>query len=98
MDENGNAKNAGGKGNVTCSQTAAKVVELQNSLPRARVVYCSATSVSEPKNLGFMSRLGLWGPGTEHPTGFAAFLQGIERLGTGAMELVRYIYCMMCFI
>jgi hypothetical protein len=72
---------------MKCSQTAAKVVELQNSLPRARVVYCSATSVSEPKNLGFMSRLGLWGPGTEHPLGFSQFLQGLERLGTGAMEL-----------
>lgn len=61
LDENGNATNVG-KNNL-CSQTAARVVELQNRLPRARVVYCSATSVSEPKNLGFMSRLGLWGPG-----------------------------------
>ena len=67
LDENGNATNVG-KGTL-CSQTAAKVVELQNKLPRARVVYCSATSVSVPKNLGFMSRLGLWGPGTEHPSG-----------------------------
>ena len=31
------------------SQTAIKVVELQNLLPRARIVYCSATSVSHPK-------------------------------------------------
>jgi len=69
------------------TQTAKAVVELQNRLPRARVVYCSATSVSEPKNLGFMSRLGLWGYGTEHPLGFSQFLKGIERLGTGAMEL-----------
>ena len=45
--------------------TAQIVVELQNKLPRARVVYCSATAVSEPKNLGFMSRLGLWGPGSK---------------------------------
>jgi len=34
-----------------------------------------------------MSRLGLWGPGTEHPQGFNQFLKGLERLGTGAMEL-----------
>jgi hypothetical protein len=86
LDDKGNAKRDGK--NPKCSQTAAKVVELQNRMPRARVVYCSATSVSEPKNLGFMSRLGLWGPGTEHPTGFGQFLEGIERLGTGAMELV----------
>jgi len=85
LDEKGRATNVG-KG-TSCSQTAANVVELQNLLPRARVVYCSATSVSEPKNLGFMNRLGLWGPGTEHPSGFNQFLQGIDRLGTGAMEL-----------
>jgi len=77
------------QGNPTknSTQTAKAVVELQNRLPRARVVYCSATSVSEPKNLGFMSRLGLWGYGTEHPQGFSQFLKGIKRLGTGAMEL-----------
>jgi len=50
-------------------------------------VYCSATSVSHPKNLGFMNRLGLWGYGTEHPIGFNQFLQALKRLGTGAMEL-----------
>jgi len=85
LDKDGNATNVG-KGTL-CSQTAAKVVELQNLLPRARVVYCSATSVSQPRNLGFMSRLGLWGPGTEHPSGFNQFIEGIDRLGTGAMEL-----------
>ena len=85
LDKDGKAVNVG-KGTL-CSQTAAKVVELQNLLPRARVIYCSATSVSQPKNLGFMSRLGLWGPGTEHPSGFNQFLDGIDRLGTGAMEL-----------
>lgn len=50
-------------------------------------MYCSATSVSHPKNLGFMNRLGLWGYGTEHPIGFNQFLQALKRLGTGAMEL-----------
>ena len=87
LDEHGNATNVGKGGKNNSSQTAAKVVELQTLLPRARVVYCSATSVSQPKNLGFMSRLGLWGPGTEHPSGFNQFLKGIERLGTGAMEV-----------
>ena len=47
------------------SKTATAVVQLQQAMPRARVVYCSATSVSHPKNLGFMNRLGLWGYGTE---------------------------------
>jgi len=85
LDPNGNPKKAGKY--LKCTLTATRVVELQNSLPRARVVYCSATSVSEEKNLGFMSRLGLWGPGTEHPSGFDQFVEGIHRLGTGAMEL-----------
>ena len=84
LDENGCAKDIG---SPDCTQTAAAVVELQRRLPRARVIYCSATSVSEPQNLGFMSRLGLWGPGTEHPCGFNQFLQSIARLGCGAMEL-----------
>eukprot|EP00526_Cylindrotheca_closterium_P003038 CAMPEP_0113641530 /NCGR_PEP_ID=MMETSP0017_2-20120614/21801_1 /TAXON_ID=2856 /ORGANISM="Cylindrotheca closterium" /LENGTH=1621 /DNA_ID=CAMNT_0000552875 /DNA_START=20 /DNA_END=4885 /DNA_ORIENTATION=- /assembly_acc=CAM_ASM_000147 len=74
-------------GTAECSKAAAAVVELQNCLPRARVVYCSATAVSEPFSLGFMSRLGLWGYGTEHPSGFPQFLESIKRLGCGAMEL-----------
>lgn len=36
----------------------------QARLPEARVVYCSATGASEPRNMGYMVRLGLWGPGT----------------------------------
>ncbi len=89
LDKDGNPKTEGrgSKKRDKSSQTAKNVVFIQQALPRARVVYCSATSVSHPKNLGFMSRLGLWGPGTEHPSGFNQFLQGLKRLGTGAMEL-----------
>lgn len=47
--------NADGNPKKGSSQTAIKVVELQRLLPRARVVYCSATSVSEPTNLAFMN-------------------------------------------
>ena len=88
LDANGNPKTVGrgSEKREKSSQTAKNVVHLQQALPRARVVYCSATSVSHPKNLGFMSRLGLWGPGTEHPSGFNQFLDGLKRLGTGAME------------
>ena len=39
------------------------VLKLQHILPGARVVYCSATGASEPRNLAYMTRLGLWGPG-----------------------------------
>ncbi|KAL7553445.1 hypothetical protein ACHAWF_017185 [Thalassiosira exigua] len=74
-----------GKGAV-CFQTAAKVVEMQNLLPRACVVY-SVTLVTQLKSLRLMSWLGLWGPGTEHPLGFNQFLDALDQLGTGAMEL-----------
>ena len=37
--------------------------------------------------MGFMDRLDLWGPGTEHPQGFNQFLKSVEHLGCGAMEL-----------
>ncbi|KAL7539155.1 hypothetical protein ACHAXR_009075, partial [Thalassiosira sp. AJA248-18] len=91
LDECHKAKtiNLDDNGNTTSGTTliASMVVKLQDKLPRARVVYCSATAVSQPRNLGFMSRLGLWGPGTEYPRGFNQFLDRIEEVGTGAMEL-----------
>lgn len=37
---------------------------MQARLPEARVIYCSATGASEPRNLGYMVRIGLWGAGT----------------------------------
>lgn len=39
-------------------------IELQRRLPNARVLYVSATGATEASNLGYMQRLGLWGPGT----------------------------------
>ena len=37
------------------------VLALQEQLPRARIVYCSATGVSEVGNMAYMSRLvGTW--------------------------------------
>ena len=40
------------------------VVELQRHLPDARVVYLSATGATQVKDMAYMERLGLWGPGT----------------------------------
>lgn len=62
-------------------------MHLQERLPKARVVYCSATGVTEPRHLGYMSRLGLWGPGTTFPGGFESFLNVVTRSGVGAMEV-----------
>ena len=42
---------------------------------------------SEPRNMAYMTRLGLWGTGTPFPE-FNDFIQAIEKRGVGAMELV----------
>jgi hypothetical protein len=41
---------------------------MQDELPQARVLYCSATGASEAHHLGYMKRLGLWGTGTPFKT------------------------------
>ncbi|KAM8960307.1 protein strawberry notch homolog 2 [Pelodytes ibericus] len=73
--------------NASCTKMGRAVLELQNKLPLARVVYASATGASEPKNMIYMSRLGIWGEGTSFNT-FEEFLHAIEKRGVGAMEIV----------
>ncbi|XP_047192546.1 protein strawberry notch homolog 2 isoform X2 [Scophthalmus maximus] len=73
--------------NATSTKMGKAVLDLQNKLPRARVVYASATGASEPKNMIYMSRLGIWGEGTPFRT-FEDFLHTIEKRGVGAMEIV----------
>ncbi|XP_068090084.1 protein strawberry notch homolog 2 isoform X2 [Hyperolius riggenbachi] len=73
--------------NASCTKMGRAVLELQNNLPLARVVYASATGASEPKNMIYMSRLGIWGEGTSFST-FEEFLHAIEKRGVGAMEIV----------
>ncbi|XP_060933666.1 si:ch73-63e15.2 isoform X2 [Limanda limanda] len=73
--------------NATSTKMGKAVLDLQNKLPRARVVYASATGASEPKNMIYMSRLGIWGEGTPFRA-FDDFLHTIEKRGVGAMEIV----------
>ncbi|KAI5621460.1 protein strawberry notch-like 2-like isoform X2, partial [Silurus asotus] len=73
--------------NATSTKMGKAVIQLQNKLPLARVVYASATGASEPKNMIYMSRLGIWGEGTQFKT-FEDFLHAIEKRGVGAMEIV----------
>uniref|UniRef100_A0A665TGD1 Protein strawberry notch homolog 2 n=1 Tax=Echeneis naucrates TaxID=173247 RepID=A0A665TGD1_ECHNA len=73
--------------NATSTKMGKAVLDLQNKLPRARVVYASATGASEPKNMIYMSRLGIWGEGTPFRI-FDDFLHAIEKRGVGAMEIV----------
>lgn len=51
------------------------------------MVYCSATGATEPGNMGYMTRLGLWGPGTPFDA-FESFRSAVDRGGVGMMELV----------
>ena len=82
------AKNLFGGNGGKPTKTGQAVLKLQTALPRARVVYCSATGASEPKHLGYMDRLGLWG-GSDTPFGdFDDFRRAVESRGVGMMELV----------
>ena len=69
------------------SQQGIAGVELQNRLPRARVVYASATGATDINNLAYAVRLGLWGEGTQFPDR-NSFTARIRQGGIAAMELV----------
>jgi hypothetical protein len=74
-------------GNAKGSDQGLAGVRLQNALPRARIVYESATGATKPDNLSYASRLGLWGPGTAfHDRG--VFMAAMVEGGIAAMEIV----------
>ena len=87
FDECHKAKNLCPTGSSKPTKTGMTALELQNKLPKARVVYASATGASEPRNMAYMVRLGIWGKGTPFPT-FNDFISAVEKRGVGAMELV----------
>ncbi|CAI0555414.1 unnamed protein product [Linum tenue] len=87
FDECHKAKNLVPEAGSQPTRTGEAVLDIQARLPEARVVYCSATGASEPRNLGYMVRLGLWGSGTCF-SDFHKFLGAIEKGGVGALELV----------
>ncbi|KAF1744583.1 hypothetical protein MXB_827 [Myxobolus squamalis] len=87
FDECHKAKNLMPSGSSKPTKTSQYVLKLQKELPKARIVYCSATGASEPRNMAYMIRLGLWGAGTPF-NDFEAFLSAVEKRGVGAMELV----------
>uniref|UniRef100_A0A182MXI7 TLC domain-containing protein n=1 Tax=Anopheles dirus TaxID=7168 RepID=A0A182MXI7_9DIPT len=87
FDECHKAKNLCPVGSSKPTKTGLTALELQNKLPKARVVYASATGASEPRNMAYMVRLGIWGQGTPFPS-FLDFIQAVEKRGVGAMEIV----------
>ena len=86
LDECHKAKNLyPSKGGMQPTRMGLAVFEIQQRLPRARIVYCSATGCSEPADMGYMTRLGLWGVGTSFPGGFQEFRDAFDQGGIGMM-------------
>ena len=84
FDEAHKAKNLYSSGG-TPTRTGLAVEELQRRLPHARVVYCSATGVTDPNHVGYMMRMNLWGEGQA----FRDFDHFRESMGqVSMMELV----------
>lgn len=78
----------GARGARKASLQGMAGLALQNRLPKARVLYVSATGATTAENLAYASRLGLWG-GPEAP--FVTrddFLDAMDKGGVAAMELV----------
>eukprot|EP00961_Rhodomonas_salina_P166001 2236758-Rhodomonas_salina.1 len=72
---------------TTGTATAHAVTEIQNLHPGARVLYVSATGASDPQQLLYATRLGLWGEGTSFPDA-ASFERQMNEGGAGAMEVL----------
>lgn len=75
------------RGTKKASQTGLAGIALQEALPKARIVYSSATGATEVENLRYAERLGLWGEGTSFLTG-DDFVSKIKAGGIAAMELI----------
>ncbi|KAG2500714.1 hypothetical protein HYH03_001479 [Edaphochlamys debaryana] len=87
LDECHKAKNFVPGKESASTKVASAVISLQERLPQARVLYASATGVSEVGNMAYMSRMGLWGPGTAFDS-FQAFLESMKRRGVSFMEML----------
>ena len=84
----GNATSTKGtRGVKKASQTGISGIALQEALPKARVVYSSATGATEVENLRYAERLGLWGEGTPFIKG-DDFVSKVKAGGLAAMELI----------
>ncbi|ODP38822.1 strawberry notch family protein [Sphingomonas turrisvirgatae] len=91
FDEAHELANAAGtetrRGTQKGSEQGLAGVRLQNLLPRACVLYISATGATDPANLCYATRLGLWGQGTAFESR-DAFMAAIASGGIAAMEIV----------
>lgn len=88
FDEAHNLKNAVASKGSEASQIGETVKKLLADNPKLRTTSLSATAASDVMNLGYLDRLGLWGPGTPFPNGFQQFANEISGGGLSAMEMV----------
>ena len=88
FDEAHNLKNAVPARGTPASQIGQAVKELLERIPKLRTLSLSATAATDVVNLGYLDRLGLWGPGTPFPNGFSEFQNKIARGGLSAMEMI----------
>ncbi|XP_041357018.1 protein FORGETTER 1-like [Gigantopelta aegis] len=87
FDECHKAKNFIPNKEHASTKVALAVSSIQRMLPKARVVYCSATGITDVKNMAFMERLGLWGDGAPFKS-FPHFLESVQRKGLGVSEML----------
>lgn len=87
-DESHNLKNAVAAQAQQVSQIGAAIKKLMEKNPKIRSASLSATAATDVINLGYLDRLGLWGPGTPFPEGFGEFQAQIASGGMSAMEMV----------
>lgn len=88
FDESHLLKNAVPVQGGTASQVGVGIKNILDRLPKLRTASLSATAATDVSNLGYLGRLGLWGPGTAFPSGFQQFQNEIAEGGLAAMELV----------
>ncbi|EDQ86658.1 uncharacterized protein MONBRDRAFT_28079 [Monosiga brevicollis MX1] len=87
FDECHKAKNLHLEKPGASSKVALRVNDLQQAFPKARVVYCSATGVTDLRNLAYMDRLGMWGPGQAFAN-FEDFKREMSQNGIAAAEML----------
>ena len=73
--------------NARPTKSAEAIDRLQQELPAARVLYCSATSATDVASMGNLSRLHLWGANLPFESAWD-FASALGRGGVGASEIL----------
>ncbi len=81
------ALNTDGRWAASAAQQAVAGRELQDKLWDARVVYASATGLTLLENIGYMTRLGLWGAATPYKSS-EDFFDSMNDSGLSGLEAI----------